>query len=81
MASSPFRTPIVADGSHRIRSSPAFRQKEQEIRARIAQESAEEMARAPWWRKPGLKWAMERKIRQELDKLASPYALYIRRVI
>lgn len=81
MAGSPFRNSIVADGLRRIRSSPAFRQKKQEIRARIALESAEEMARAPWWRKPGLKWAMERKIRQELDKLASPYALYIRRVI
>jgi len=67
---------IVANGRELIRDSERYRRKEEEIRKRICNSYRDKLAEASWWRKPFLKWKIEREIQKELDVLAPSQGLY-----
>lgn len=77
MKRNPEKNRFVANGEEMIRSSETYRKKEEEIRNRIYGETLQEWILTPWWKKPLLKWRIERGIRKELDRLAPPDALYL----
>jgi hypothetical protein len=71
--------PFVADGQQRIRATPEYWQKVQEIQARIWARYADEPAGASLWQRWGLHWKIRREIRRACADLAPDEALYLHR--
>jgi hypothetical protein len=72
-------TRIVASGRDNILRSEGYAKRVVEIRREVQQRHAAELAGVSWWKRFMLRAKIEREIRREVENLAPPHALYIKR--
>jgi hypothetical protein len=68
---------IVSDGARRLREAKDYLALRKRLRAEVAQRYADELERAPFWRRLWLEMRIRREVSAELEKEFPPAALHI----